>query len=97
MIKVKTSSHKIIITGHANYDMYGKDIVCASVSSIVITSINACLKIDKEFLEYIEETDKLTINIKGNNKDCLVIIKNMIEMLQELAVTYKKNIKLEEE
>ena len=97
MIKVSINKKRIIITGHANYDEYGKDIVCASVSSIVITSINAVLRIQKEFLKYEEEKDKLTINILGNNKDCLLIIENMIAMLEELALTYKENIKIMKE
>ena len=94
MIKVNINKDKIIITGHANYDLYGKDIVCASASSIVITSINACLKIDKEFLTYKELKDKLEIEIIGNNENCLLIIENMINMLEELALTYKKNIEI---
>ena len=97
MIKIRIKDKEIIITGHANYDEYGKDIVCASVSSIVITSINASLRIDKEFLTYKEEKDKLTINIIGDNNNALLVIENMIEMLKELALTYKKNIKIEEE
>ncbi len=94
MIKVDINKDKIIIAGHAGYDEYGKDIVCASASSIVITSINAALKISKEFLEYKEEKDKLTIKIIGDNKYCLLIIENMIEMLKELALTYKENIEI---
>ena len=97
MIKIRIKDKEIIITGHANYDEYGKDIVCASVSSIVITSINASLRIDKEFLTYKEEQDKLTINIIGDNNNALLVIENMIAMLKELALTYKKNIKIEEE
>ncbi len=94
MIKVDVNKKDIIITGHANFAEYGKDIVCASASSIVITSINACLRIDNKFLIYKEEKDKLTITIKGNNKDCLLIIDNMLKMLEELALTYKKNIEV---
>ncbi len=97
MIKVNISKESIIITGHANYEEYGKDIVCASASSIVITSINAILRIDKDFLKYVEEKDKLTINILGNNKDCLLIMENMLELLEELAKTYKENIKIMKE
>lgn len=95
MIKVKTSDQQIVITGHANYDIYGKDIVCASVSSIVITSVNAALRIDANSLEYKEEKDKLTINILSDNKYVLLIIENMLEMLKELAKTYQKNIKID--
>ena len=94
MIKVHINKNNIIITGHAGYDEYGRDIVCASVSSIVITSINACLKIDSNSLTYKEETDKLTIEINSDNKNILLIIENMIAMLSELALTYKKNIKI---
>ena len=94
MIKVHINENKIIIAGHAMFDDYGKDIVCAAVSSIVITSINACLKIDKESLTYQEEKDKLTIEITSDNKNILLIIENMIQMLSELALTYKKNIKI---
>ena len=47
MIKVNIKNNIIIITGHAGYDDFGKDIVCASVSSIVITSINLCLRFNK--------------------------------------------------
>ena len=48
MIKVKLEKHnnnleKIIIKGHALYDDFGKDIVCAAFSATVITSVNACL------------------------------------------------------
>ena len=51
MIKVKllkdnNKIKKIIIGGHALYDDFGKDIVCAAVSSTVITSINSSLLID---------------------------------------------------
>ena len=94
MIKVLINKNNIVITGHAGYDDYGKDIVCASASSIVITSVNACLRIDNSFLKYQEEKDKVTIDILGNNKECLLIIDNMIKMLEELALTYKKNIEI---
>lgn len=94
MIKVHINKNKIVMTGHADFDLYGKDIVCASASSIVITSINAALRIDKNSLTYKEEQDKLTILVTSDNKNVLLIIENMIKMLEELAVTYKKNIKI---
>ncbi|MCM1053566.1 MAG: ribosomal-processing cysteine protease Prp [Ruminococcus sp.] len=97
MIKVHIFNKKIIITGHADFADYGKDIVCASVSSIVITSVNASLRIDKNSIIYKEAKDKLTLDINSDNKNILLIIENMLEMLKELALTYKKNIKIIEE
>lgn len=94
MIKVNIKQNRVIITGHAGYDEYGKDIVCASVSSIVITSVNAALKLENNCLEYIEEKDKLTINILSNKENIKIIIENMIDLLEELSLTYKENIKI---
>ena len=94
MIKVNIKNSIIIITGHAGYDDFGKDIVCASVSSIVITSINLCLRFNKESIKYKEEKDKLTIEILSNDDNITLTIENMLMMLEELASTYKKNIKI---
>ena len=41
MIKVEVTKDNISIHGHAMYDDYGKDIVCAAVSSIVMTSVES--------------------------------------------------------
>ena len=51
MIKVKVIHTKgkireISISGHADYDEYGNDIVCAAVSSTVITTVNGIMKYD---------------------------------------------------
>ena len=39
MIKVEVTKKDISIAGHAMYDDYGKDIVCAAVSSVITTSV----------------------------------------------------------
>lgn len=97
MIKIKVLKQQIIITGHANFADYGKDIVCASCSSIIITSINCALRYDNNSLEYQELKDKLIINILSDDAFVAIIIDNMLTMLNELALTYKKNIKIVKE
>lgn len=94
MIKVKISKNHIEISGHAMYDDYGKDIVCASVSSIVITSVNTILSFDKEAIEYEEKDGFLKIDILKENKETKTIILNMINLLEELEKDYSKNIKI---
>ena len=54
MIKIKVTDKTISILGHANYDDYGKDIVCAAVSATVITTVNGILSIDNNSIEVIE-------------------------------------------
>lgn len=94
MIKVYVRKNNIVITGHAMFSDYGSDIVCASASSIVITSINACLNIDAKSIVYKNELDKLTIDIKSDNSVILKILDNMLNMLSELANDYPKNVKI---
>lgn len=101
MIKVKVvkhgnNLHKVIVKGHAMYQDFGKDIVCAAVSSTVITSVNACLSIDENSLIY-DEHDGLVIEIKKSDIVTLKIIDNMISNLYELARMYPKNIQIKEE
>ena len=93
MIKVVSKKDSIVVIGHADYADYGKDIVCASASAIVITSINACLRINKESIKYKEEKDKLTIDIISKDKDVLLIIENMMSMLEELEKRIRKILK----
>ena len=88
---------KINLLGHANYDDYGKDIVCSSASSIMITTVNAIMMFDKSYITYEQKKDNFEIIINKNDKilDSLVI--NMINMFKELQEDYPKNIKIEEE
>lgn len=102
MIKVLISAKdnnikKINIKGHAGYDDYGKDIVCSSVSSITITTVNAILMFDKNYVSYNEKKDNFEIVINENNDITDKLIQNMINLLIELSQDYPKNIKIEEE
>ena len=98
MIKVEVVKEndlykKVSIIGHAMYADYGKDIVCSAVSSIVTTTINGCIALDKDSLSY-EVNDKGVVisNINGDNTNKL--INNMVSLLKELEEKYPTNIKV---
>lgn len=93
MIKISLLKDQIIIKGHANYAEYGNDIVCASVSSIAITTINAILRFDSNNISYIEKDGYLEINIINHTKEVDILLTNMIELFKELEKQYK-NIKI---
>lgn len=95
MIKVDLrEENKIIITGHSGYDELGKDIVCASVSSIVVTTINAIIDFDETAIEYTDKNDKTSIEIVKNDNITNKLINNMIFMLSTIEKDYPKNIKI---
>ncbi|MGI6330151.1 MAG: ribosomal-processing cysteine protease Prp [Bacilli bacterium] len=87
----------IKIKGHANYDELGKDIVCAAVSSTVLTTINGIFKINQNYLTSYQEKEQLIINILKNDQILNKLIINMIDLLKELEVNYPNNIKIIEE
>lgn len=94
MIKVEIENNKIEIKGHANYDDYGKDIVCASVSSIVITTINAIIEFNPESIYYEDLNNRILIKKLKDDDITNKLINNMIELLEELEQSYKDNIKI---
>lgn len=97
MIVVNVNPDKITIKGHANHDDYGKDIVCASVSSIVTTSVNAVLSFDKDAIKYVVKEGFIEITILKNDEKTNVLLANMVTLLSDLASQYPKNIKIERE
>lgn len=95
MIKVDLrNDNKIIISGHAGYDEYGKDIVCASVSSIVITTINALIEIDPDSIYYEDTGNKMTIDILKDDDITKKLVNNMILLLENLENDYKEFVKI---
>lgn len=94
MIKVKFKDDLLTIEGHAGYKAHGSDIVCASVSSIVITSINAIIRIDSDAIEYKQAEGFIELKIIKHSKYIDVIFENMIDLLHELENEYSKYIKI---
>lgn len=97
MIVVNVNPEKITIKGHAMYNDYGKDIVCASVSSIVTTSVNAVLSFDKNAIKYVVKEGFIDITILKTDEKTNVLLANMVSLLDDLASQYPKNIKIERE
>ena len=91
--KDRAKFRKIKILGHALYDDYGKDIVCSAASSIVTTTINGILLINKDSLSYMVSNKGMCISIKSDDTTTQLLIKNMINLLKELEQNYKDNIK----
>ena len=94
MISIKENKDEIVISGHANYEDYGKDIVCASISTIAITTINAIIEFDNTSIDVEEKDGYLKINILKHTKEVDTLISNMNKLFSELELKYPKNIKI---
>ena len=97
MIKVRITKDqdiykKVVITGHAKYDDYGKDIVCSAASSIATTTINGILSLNKDSLSYENSEKGLFITINSNDSTTETLVDNMINLLKELEENYPTNV-----
>ena len=94
IIKKDNIIKQINFYGHANYDDYGKDIVCAAASATMICTANAIISIDESAIRIKQEKNIQTINIL--KKDIIIdkLINNMVECFKSLEQKYPKNIEI---
>lgn len=95
MIKISITDEIIKVKGHAKYDDAGKDIVCASVSSIIYTTVNGIFNIDKSAILFIDNDSLLEIKILRRSNVVNILINSMIDLLNNLSEQYPKNIKID--
>lgn len=95
MIKVVFNDNfkNLKITGHAGYADKGKDIVCASASSIILSSINLAIEFNKD-VKYTDDLNKIEIINNTNDENVIKVFKNMITCLENLEKQYPDNIKI---
>lgn len=94
-IKKKNSYYeKISVLGHAMYDEYGKDIVCSAVSSIVTTTVNGILSLDRESINYMTSSKGMVINVNKTDRTTQILLRNMINLLKELESNYQEYIEI---
>ena len=85
---------KISILGHAMYADRGKDIVCSSVSSIVITTVNGILTLNKGSLSYMVGKKGMNIELKSNDETTQLLIHNMVNLLKDLEKQYPDHVEV---
>ena len=95
--KKKESFAEVCVQGHAMYDDYGKDIVCAGASTIFITTVNAILRFDKQAIVVDQKKDLVCLKILKTNEIIEKLLENMIDLFSELSLKYPKNISIRED
>ena len=92
MIKVVIDKYGLKATGHANFDDYGKDIVCAAVSSIL--QLAAHMLKDLGARVVVEKGDLKISNV--HDDDCSKrIFRATIGALAGIQKKYPENLYLE--
>ena len=102
MIRINVVTKNIIIEsvtlkGHANYDDYGKDIVCAAVSATYLCTVNAILSLKNNSIDVVNKEDLQIIKVLEFSNITNSLLDNMINCLESLQKQYPKNINLDKE
>lgn len=108
MIKVSFERQSGLLTkftydGHAGYDDYGKDIVCAAVTAqcmMVYNGLNEIMKIENE-LVLEEDGGYLSVDIQKasleKKKEAQILMETLLLGIKAILLQYEKFIKLIEE
>ena len=94
------------VSGHADFDDYGRDILCAAVSVLSQTTILALekvCKISRNDIKFCvnENTGYLKVTLSDNlttdqRSSANIVLETMIVGMEDLAFQYPKHIKLME-
>ena len=93
MIKIIKEMDTITISGHANYSD-SNDIVCASVSSIMYTTVNAIMNFDNKAITFEDDGNKVIIKLLSHDDITNKLIDNMMLMFNELKEQYPSNVEI---
>ncbi len=96
MINVKFGPNNISVVGHADYSKYGKDIICASVSTLIIFTVNLLLEfdVDEKLFSYNIDEGNFFIEYDKKNEQINKIINVFKLSIKDLSTQYPKNIKI---
>lgn len=99
MIKIKYSKINnlikgIEVSGHANYDEEGKDIVCSAVSACVVGGLNALKSVNKYLVDIKKGNIKFDILDYVDDYD-QIVLETIITQLYTIAENYPKYVKIE--
>lgn len=89
--KIDKKISEVIVKGHANYSTKGKDIVCASATTILIYSLNLIEKLGLKITYQLEEGYSKLIN-DANNELVDKIFETIEYSFNSLYEEYPKNI-----
>ncbi|MEG1741630.1 MAG: ribosomal-processing cysteine protease Prp [Acetivibrio sp.] len=83
----------LFVKGHAGYDEYGRDIVCAAVSVLVINTINSMEKFTKAVLQVSTEEEDGIIEfevVSDISQETRLLLDSLLLGLEGIEADYGK-------
>lgn len=81
------------IKGHANFDQHGYDIVCAAVSILSYTAVNALDYYEIDF-DFFDDENEMKVSLKNSNEKSEIILNNFEIGIKTLLTNYNEYVNL---
>lgn len=101
-IKFEKTSNKFVsflVSGHAGYDEYNKDIVCSAVCAIAQTTIIGVLEVLHIKASYVAEDGNISLDIKKRTIEDIeksqILMETMFLGLRNMELSYGDYINVE--
>lgn len=99
-VKIEYKDKNILslkVTGHADYDEHGKDLVCAGVSSILVGGINAIDEANLiDMIQFKCKEGFVEIQLNSSCDELQIMMKMMFVQLKTIQETYCNYISIQE-
>lgn len=94
MTKVYKEGGAIVIDGHANYAEYGKDIVCAAVSTLAQTLICSLEMLTDAHIKTIITDGYIKIVIEESSEGVQLLVDSFFIGIEGVAAAYPEYVKV---
>ncbi len=86
-------------TGHANSDEYGKDLICAGVSTTLLSAINALDELYGECCSFDVyqngDDNRVFVEVKKSSIDLQIVMRFILKQLEMIAQSDPEFVRLE--
>ena len=82
------------VSGHASFAPYGKDIVCAAVSSAAIMAADTITDVIGAKANVLCKDGLLKLHLEEENKEASAVLRGLRLHLRELSKQYPQNIRI---
>lgn len=94
LIQICRTKDGIKVLGHANYNSYGKDIVCAGISALAQTLIQSMEELTEDKIEYSMKPGRIVIKFWSLSDKGRCLLDSFFIGVNLIAETYPANVKV---
>lgn len=94
MIAVEVRKDRIVVSGHAQYESSGKDIVCAGVTALVTTLIDSITGLTNDKIQYEIMPGWADIHFRDLSEDSKLLVDSFFLGVCNIANEFPDHVRI---